>query len=534
MNFRQLHTRPIPSTHPGKWRPLALVAVALLALFSGRELRGQNDAAAAIDDKLLIVPVDGLIDSKKSSSTISKVKSWLEREPTINWVIFEISSSGGSHDAAIELGDYIFSELRNKTTVAFIPDGAEATGVAVIPALACREIAMGPKSRLGAGAAEPGSVEEREKARMAVELYSERRKRSQLLAGLTVMPARETVYSLRRRVANPAGRYVFWYQADLNNSDPVERKSEYHTAEKILGRDELLTLDQAKAFEYDWVRYRGIESGDDRYKSLLLEMNVVLPEESVFVVGRGAIKKKNLSGQGLVDFLNHPLTRFFLVLGIILGITIELKMLGTMVPGAIAILCFTLLVSGGFFPESGSLEPTTTWFEVALFLVGLGLIGLELGLMPGIAIFAIAGALLCFGSLIMIMVPSTAIPGGEQLNLKEAFLLISSGLGAAAALFFAILRFLPASVSDGIVSKSSITGVPDADTAEDSRREKALLLGKAGICESPLRPAGIISLEDGQRLDVVADGEFIEKGERVVIREYTSTRIVVSRVEETG
>ena len=298
MNFRQLHTRPIPSTHPGKWRPLALVAAALLALFSGRELRGQNDAAAAIDDKLLIVPVDGPIDSKKSSSTISKVKSWLEREPTISWVIFEISSSGGSHDAAIELGDYIFSELRNKTTVAFIPDGAEATGVAVIPALACREIAMGPKSRLGAGAAEPGSVEEREKARMAVELYSERRKRSQLLAGLTVMPARETVYSLRRRAANPAGRYVFWYQADLNNSDPVERKSEYHTAEKILGRNELLTLDQAKAFEYDWVRYRGIESGDDRYKSLLLEMNVVLPEESGFVVGRGAIKKKISAGRG--------------------------------------------------------------------------------------------------------------------------------------------------------------------------------------------------------------------------------------------
>jgi len=534
VNPRQLQTHPIPGTHPEKWRPLALVAAALLALFSGRELRGQNNEAAAIDDKLLIVPVDGLIDSKKSSSTISKVKSWLEREPTINWVIFEISSSGGSHDAAIELGDYIFSELRNKTTVAFIPDGAEATGAAVIPALACREIAMGPKSRLGAGAAEPGSVEEREKARMAVELYSERRKRSQLLAGLTVMPARETVYSLRRRAANAAGRYVFWYQADLNNSDPVERKSEYHTAEKILGRDELLTLDQAKAFEYDWVRYRGIESGDDRYKSLLLEMNLTLPEESVFVVGRGAIKKKNLSSQGLVDFLNHPLTRFILVLGIILGITIELKMLGTMIPGTIALLCFTLLATGGLFPESGALEPTTTWFEIVLFVLGLALIGLEFGLMPGIAIFAIAGTLLCFGSLVMIMVPSTAIPGGEQLSLRQAFLLISTGLGAAAVLFFVVLRFLPARVSYGIVSDSSIVGVPDADTAEESREQKALLVGKAGVCESPLRPAGIISLEDGRRVDVVADGEFIEKGVRVVIRECSSTRIVVSRAEEAG
>ena len=149
-------------------------------------------------------------------------------------------------------------------------------------------------------------------------------------------------------------------------------------------------------------------------------------------------------------------------------------------------------------------------------------------------IFAIAGTLLCFGSLVMIMVPSTAIPGGEQLSLRQAFLLISTGLGAAAVLFFVVLRFLPARVSYGIVSDSSIVGVPDADTAEESREQKALLVGKAGVCESPLRPAGIISLEDGRRVDVVADGEFIEKGERVVIREYTSTRIVVSRIEETG
>jgi membrane-bound serine protease (ClpP class) len=101
-------------------------------------------------------------------------------------------------------------------------------------------------------------------------------------------------------------------------------------------------------------------------------------------------------------------------------------------------------------------------------------------------------------------------------------------------LFFAILRFLPARVTGGIVSDSSIVGVPDADSAEESDRQKALLLGAAGICESPLRPAGIISLEDGRRVDVVADGEFIEKGERVVVRDCTSTRIVVSRAEETG
>ena len=497
-------------------------------------LHAQDDAGIVADEKLLIVPLSGTLDKKSTTSTISKVKSWVEREPSINWIVFEIDSSGGSHDAAIELGDYIFGELRGKTTVAFIPDGAEATGAAVIPVLACREIAMGPGARLGAGEAgevPPGALEA---SRQAVELYSGRRKRSQLLASLTIMPAREAVYSLRRRAADPGGRYVFWYQADLNNSDPIERKSDYHDPEKILNRGERLTLDQKRAFEYDWVRYRGIEAGGDRYKSLLLKMKLDLPEESVFIVGSGSMKKHLLSGQGLVDFLNHPLVRFLLVLGIILGITIELKMLGTMVPGLIGITCFTLLVGGGMYPESGALEPTTTWFEIVLFIVGLGLIGIEIGLVPGIGIFAVAGSLLCFGSLVMALVPSTSIPGGEHLSFKQAFMLISTGLGSAAILFFLILRFLPAGVSGGIVTSSVIAGVPDADTAEDSQREHARLLGKTGLCESPLRPAGIISLENGERVDVVADGEFIEKGEQVVIRECTSTRIIVSRADQAG
>ena len=183
------------------------------------------------------------------------------------------------------------------------------------------------------------------------------------------------------------------------------------------------------------------------------------------------------------------------------------------------------------YPESGALEPTTTWFEVDLFLVGIGLIGIEIGLVPGIAIFAVAGSLLCFGSLVMAMVPSTTLPGGEHLSYQEAFMLISTGLGASFALLFVILRFLPAGVSGGFVTSSILTGVPDADTAEESLRGNVHLLGKTGLCESPLRPAGIISLEDGEQVDVVADGEFIEKGEQVIIRECTSTRIVVSRME---
>jgi membrane-bound serine protease (ClpP class) len=45
---------------------------------------------------------------------------------------------------------------------------------------------------------------------------------------------------------------------------------------------------------------------------------------------------------------------------------------------------------------------------------------------------------------------------------------------------------------------------------------------------SPLRPAGIADLE-GQRVDVVSDGEFIEVGASITVVRVDGNRIVVRR-----
>ena len=206
-------------------------------------------------------------------------------------------------------------------------------------------------------------------------------------------------------------------------------------------------------------------------------------------------------------------------------------MFGTMIPGFIGILCFCLLVGGGLFPASGALEPTTTWVEIVLFIVGIGLISGEILLGPGVAVFAIIGSLLCFGSLVMAVVPSTSLPGGEQLEFRDAILLITAGVGSSMIAFFALIRFIPSKLTGGIVTTSAIKGVPDADSREESKQKNAHLVGKSGRCITPLRPAGTIEIDAGERLDVVAVGEFIEKGETVTIAECSSTRIVVSRTE---
>ena len=52
------------------------------------------------------------------------------------------------------------------------------------------------------------------------------------------------------------------------------------------------------------------------------------------------------------------------------------------------------------------------------------------------------------------------------------------------------------------------------------------LIGKRGTAQTDLRPGGV-ALIDGRRVDVVADGMFVEKGTAIVVASVDSNRVVV-------
>ena len=148
MASRQLNIDRPPGPGSGSRFPLWVV---LAALWAGPSLGAQDVFGEASGEKLLVVPLSGDLEQKTVTATVSSITAQLEQEPAIAWIVFEINSTGGSYEAAISLGDFIFEDLRGKTAVAYIPAGARATGPAVIPTLACREIAMGPGAVLGGG-----------------------------------------------------------------------------------------------------------------------------------------------------------------------------------------------------------------------------------------------------------------------------------------------------------------------------------------------------------------------------------------------
>ncbi len=59
--------------------------------------------------------------------------------------------------------------------------------------------------------------------------------------------------------------------------------------------------------------------------------------------------------------------------------------------------------------------------------------------------------------------------------------------------------------------------------------ELSLFTGKEGVALTPLRPAGSAEVE-GQRLDVVTEGEFIRSGMRIRVIKVEGTRIVVKEI----
>ena len=62
----------------------------------------------------------------------------------------------------------------------------------------------------------------------------------------------------------------------------------------------------------------------------------------------------------------------------------------------------------------------------------------------------------------------------------------------------------------------------------DEARHEASLVGKEGVALTMLRPSGIAEI-GGKRIDVVADGDFISKGEGIVVTQAEGIRILVKK-----
>ncbi len=151
------------------------------------------------------------------------------------------------------------------------------------------------------------------------------------------------------------------------------------------------------------------------------------------------------------------------------------------------------------------------WLQAILFLIGFILVIVEM-FNPGLGVPGITGAIiLIFGIILMADTPAEAV----------VLLIIILGILAVA---LAIIVYLS---SKGKISRKVILRDQlNKESGFDGVKDLSYLVGRQGKATSVLRPAGS-GVFEGERLDVVADGKFIEKGVDIKIIRVEGRRIVV-------
>ena len=148
------------------------------------------------------------------------------------------------------------------------------------------------------------------------------------------------------------------------------------------------------------------------------------------------------------------------------------------------------------------------WFgDIGFYLAGLILIFLEL-FIPSGGVLGIAAIICIVYSLHSLFSRGQPVAAWSAIALTAAYVVF-------------VVRFWLKRVRHS----ESLTG--SLATGRDVERARALV-GRAGVTISPLRPAGVAWI-DGERLDVVAGGSFLDANEEVSVVEVSGNRIVVRR-----
>jgi membrane-bound serine protease (ClpP class) len=151
------------------------------------------------------------------------------------------------------------------------------------------------------------------------------------------------------------------------------------------------------------------------------------------------------------------------------------------------------------------------------------LVIVELAFFPGHGAVAGLGLVTIVVSLALALLNMKEVPFGVSWQLgwvTHALTMVFGSLMATGVAMYFIARALPQTrFGKALVLKAQIHA---------RATESEPLLGRHGVTETALRPAGKASI-GGQRVDVITDGGFIDAGERVVVAEVQGSRVVVRR-----
>ena len=509
----------IPS--PALLRPHLWLSLALLApfLILGSPNLGAQvlDAPENLSSTAAIVTILGGIDAGTAKDFKATVE--LLKDKDLKFLIIKLDTPGGTIEASRELADYI-DNLSDTgiETFGWVPNGRSAYSGGTLVAFSCRNLAMGDNSRIGD--VQPidflgNELPEKIQTTVRADMRRWARERGYPTALAEAMVTKE-LGVLRVRSGQRSERYLT--DQELEDLTPAERAAS--SVERIVESGEILTIDEEEAFEYGFISYI-CQSPEQLLSDFNLgHLNVLTSQE---ILGQKRIG--DAGGMAMDAFRGWSrFIKFLLVLGAAIALVLELKLPGVGLGSGLA-LAFVSVFMLSNFADGG-----VGWVELTTLGIGFFLMLLELFVIPGFGVAGIAGV----ASIVTAMGLSFQ-PANETLDLVQ---LSQDGLSVLAALVGGLLTlFLLSFILPG--SRRSTGSVIDNSTlASDDEFESApefsgnqLTIGQAGSTLEPLRPAGKVDF-DGIIVDVVSQGDYIEKDTPIEVLEIEGNRIVVISRED--
>lgn len=210
----------------------------------------------------------------------------------------------------------------------------------------------------------------------------------------------------------------------------------------------------------------------------------------------------------LVHALNTPLVSAVLLTVGLLGLLLEMQTLhgiaGLLGLGALGLFFGAHIADG----HAGALV-------IILAIIGIAGILWELHVVPG------HGAPGVLGGVMLLL--SVLLAFGTPM-IFVAMQTVASAIVLTVILFYVATRIFP---ENAWIRKLTFAGAQGADYVTSS--DFSSLLGKSGVASTFLRPAGV-ALIDGQRADVLTQGEFIQEGTPVRVTRVEGSRIFVEPI----
>lgn len=472
-----------------------------------------------------VIPCKGMIDDGLFKSIKRRTQDAID--DGADYLIYEIGTYGGLVKAADDISKYLIFEAGKKAhTVAFVTTEAISAGAMI--SVSCQDIIMLDYATIGCSApvmlGQKLEGAEREKTESFVRSTFDRAAKANGYPA-AVLQAMVSIHKEVYMVKNLETEEYEYFETEKMPTDP--NKYDLAGKELVINDKELLTLEASKALKYGIAR----ATVDD----LAGALDFLAKRDGVSFAGEPEVREPLWSEQ-MVRWLNSPAVMGVLVMLAMLAVYMELNTPGLGLPGLVAVICIVVIVGSKY------LTGMANWVEVVIFILGILLLTIEVFVLPGFGIAGMLGIICILGGLFGMLIknPPDSIPwpkGPESWQLFNDGLLgllfgFTGFLVAAWVLskYLPRLQFLsglilaPATAKKGDEVEIDISAPPESEI-------RGVKPGDKGKVITRLHPAGKAKFGEAI-VDVIAEGEFLEKEMDVEIVEIHGNRVVVKQIED--